>query len=46
MVADKQTLKDLEIFRTSEEGLSLFALLNNSVTSGGVIALKRNLKIR
>ena len=35
MLIDKLTLKDLEIFKPSEENLSLFDLLDRTITSGG-----------
>lgn len=44
MFADKQTLKDLEIFKGSEEGLSLFAMLDNTVTSSGSYCLEKRFK--
>jgi DNA mismatch repair ATPase MutS len=44
MVVDKQTLKDLEIFKASEDGLSIFDLLDKTVTSGGKYILEQKFK--
>jgi DNA mismatch repair ATPase MutS len=40
MQIDKQTLKDLEIFKTSDGGMSLFEILDKTVTSGGRYRLR------
>jgi len=44
MLIDKLTLKDLEIFRPSEENLSLFDLLDRTVTAGGKFNLERRFR--
>lgn len=40
MQIDKQTLKDLEIFKSSDGGMSLFEILDKTVTSGGRYRLR------
>ncbi len=44
MLIDKLTLKDLEIFRHLEENLSLFDLLDRTITTGGKLNLEYRFK--
>jgi DNA mismatch repair ATPase MutS len=44
MFTDKQTIKDLEIFKPTKEGLSLFALLDKTNTSGGSYCLEKKFR--
>ncbi len=42
MIADKKTLKDLELFESS--GTTIFELINRTRTTGGELKLKSLLK--
>jgi len=44
MLADKLTLKDLEIFRASDENISLFDLLDRTITAGGKFNLEHRFR--
>ncbi len=41
MLTDKQTLKDLDIFRSDENTLSIFSLTDKTVTAGGSYRLRQ-----